>query len=152
MQRFTDEHFDQLQFWAKFRGGKEILRDYRAARNDKAEVLWCAMWVRVAIHSVPQIETIEGGPAKCRPTSRAGVPYIETNQGWYSLDEAYGEEYLPTLTDIEAAKQAIRDAWTYDEACERQTKQGRVIRAPRPSKRDRVAAEVTIRRWLDGDR
>jgi len=151
MQRFTDEHLSRLQFWAKFRGGKEILRDYRAAKNDKAEALWCGMWLKVTIHSVPQIEAIEGGPAKVRPVARAGVPYVETEQGWYSLEEAYGDEYIPTLKAIEAAKQAVRDTWTAEEACDRQSKPGRVIKAPRPSNRDRVAAEIIIRRWMDGD-
>lgn len=149
--RYDDNHFAMLQFWVKFGGDDNILRDYRKAKGSNTTQYWCEMWVRIKVPYCRRIEELEGAYADLMPVVVDGQPYLLSDVGCYELEECYGSDWIPSQAEIEAAAWRIRSNWTGDMEAHRAGTVKRIISGPRSSRRDAIAFGVLQRRRLEGD-
>jgi hypothetical protein len=151
MNQFTDEHFNQLQMWAKFRGWDDVYRSWSNAKCRKLNTYWVEMWLRLTIADVPQIERLVGQPVKCWPVVVFEEPMLATEDGNFSFDELFGRDWIPTLMEIEETRQSIQDSWDDEQSNQRYNRQVKQIRVTPASYRDMLSREVWQRRRNNGD-
>lgn len=108
------QHLIDMEWW------RSLAKQWRIAEQTEDRQAWLGCWISCHLRRCSVVAIIE----ECTPVLRTVVndnePHIETEKSLYSFDDLCAKPgSIPTLAQIEQAKELIRQSWSHEEVVRR---------------------------------